>query len=207
MARHELQFTKGSIAALPCPEKGKQATWYDTKSRGLCVMVSYSGKKSFDVLRKFKGKPERILLGRFPDTTVAMARRRAGELNAQFDAGINPNDAVRRERNELTLDELQARYMAIQARPRNHRPEKQEYHYRLYLAHWGKRRLSEITKMDVQVLHGQIAEARQALGQRRPDSPAGPLQPGHRLGPVQRPESDTGHTQVQDPFAGPVLAP
>lgn len=160
MAKHEIQFTKAAIESLPLPEKGKQAAYYDSKSRGLCVIISNSGVKSYYVLRKFKGKPERKLIGRFPDTTVSMARQRAGEINALFDSGLNPNDVVRRERGELTLDQLQERYMAIQARPRNRRPEKQAYHYRLYLSHWGNRKLSDISKIDVQLLHGKIAEER-----------------------------------------------
>ena len=160
MAKNRIHFTQALIDGLPPAVERRCDTYYDDSSRGLCVLITRRGVKSFYVLRKFKGRTERVLLGRFPDTTVSFARRRAGEINARFDAGSNANDIRRRDRQELTLQALHMAYMENHARPRNRRPEVQAYHYKLYLAHWSHRRLSQITKLDVQAWHARLGDTR-----------------------------------------------
>ncbi len=53
-------------------------------------------------------------------------------------------------RTELTLDDLHKVYMERHALARNKRPENAESNYRLYLSHWGNKRLSEIKRTEVQ---------------------------------------------------------
>ena len=155
-----IHFTKAAIDSLQTPDKGKRAYYYDEKVRGLCVAVMPSSAKSFYVLRKFNGRTERVLVGRYPDTKIAQARTRAGEINSQFDAGINPNQHKRHVRNEPTLKQLFDVYMEQHARPHNKRPQNAQNNYRLYLSHWNNRRLNEICKGDVQALHTRLGRER-----------------------------------------------
>lgn len=160
MRENQLHFTQANVGALPVPSGSGRGVWYDTASRGLCVLITPSGKRSFYVLRKFKGRTERVHLGRYPDTSVSLARRRAGEVNAKFDGGHNTNEIRRQERRELTLGEMFDIYYKRHAKPRNRRPEKQQYHFALYLGHWLNRRLSDITKLDVQTWHARLGDER-----------------------------------------------
>lgn len=160
MQENRFHFTQAAIGALPLPEKGKRGVYYDDVSRGLCVMITDTGKRSFYVLRKFRGRTERVLLGRYPDTSVSFARQRAGETNAKFDAGQNVNEMKRHERKEMTLGELFQLYFKRHSKPRNRRPEKQQYHFAKYLGHWERRRISEITKLDVQTWHARLGDER-----------------------------------------------
>ena len=86
----EHNFTKRWIESLPAPTDVKRAEYKDSKTRGLRLFITQSGHKSFYLYRKIKGRPERIKLGVFPDTTVERTRKLAGRLNAEIDEGANP---------------------------------------------------------------------------------------------------------------------
>lgn len=146
---NKIRFTKATIDSLVVEENKSRSMFYDDKARGLFVMVSKS-IKTFYVLRKHQGRTERILIGRYPDTTIEQARTRAGQVNSELDSGINRNDIKRMRRAELTLDDLHKVYMERHALACNKRPENAESNYRLYLSHWGNKRLSEIKRTEVQ---------------------------------------------------------
>ena len=91
-------FTKKSIDALPFPETGRRFYFYDTKVRGLELMITPQGAKSFKVYRRFHHKPLRITLGKYPDMTVENARRDAQNIMAELNAGKNPNEEKKKLR-------------------------------------------------------------------------------------------------------------
>jgi Toprim domain/Phage integrase family len=47
-------------------------------------------------------------------------------------------------------------YLQRHAEVHNRRPDKAQSNYRLYLSHWGSRKLSTITRRDVQALHAKL---------------------------------------------------
>ena len=127
-------FTRASLRDLPLPGEG-WTYFYDKAVRGLALGASATGAKSFRVCRKFKGRPVRITLGVFgpdiPDTheladrakpldllgnsaalNVRMARKLAMAVMAQLDTGVNPAEALSRDRRGMTLGELFALYAA-----------------------------------------------------------------------------------------------
>ena len=112
--------------------------------------------KTFYVLRKVRGKTERVYVGRFPDTTIEEARKRAGRINSQIDAGVNPNELKRERRAELTLAGLFDLYMERHARAHNRKPSNAQNNYRRYLSQWGGRKLSGITRGEVAALHAKL---------------------------------------------------
>lgn len=145
----KIRFTKATLDSLsPDPDKNR-SVFYDDKSRGLCIMVAVS-TKTFYVLRKHQGKTERILIGRYPDTTIEQARDRAGKVNSELDAGKNRNDLKRERRKELTLNDLHAIYMERHALVRNRRPENAQSNYKLYLSQWGTKKLSDLKRAEIQ---------------------------------------------------------
>lgn len=154
---NRIRFTKASLDALVNDSSAPRVVYYDDKARGLCVMVA-ARTKTFYVLRKHQGKTERILIGRYPDTTIEQARNRAGQINSELDAGKNRNDVKRQRRSELTLGELHVIYMDRHARTRNRKPENAENNYRRYLSEWNNRKLSEIKRSDVQVHIAKLAK-------------------------------------------------
>jgi integrase len=154
---NRIRFTKAALDALSVDSSASRVVYYDDKARGLCIMVA-ARTKTFYVLRKHQGKTERILIGRYPDTTIEQARNRAGQINSELDAGKNRNDVKRQRRTELTLGELHTIYLERHARTRNRKPENAENNYRRYLSDWGNRKLSEIKRSDVQVHIAKLAK-------------------------------------------------
>ena len=83
-------FTKKVLDTIELPSTGKRYYFYDTKIRGLELMVTEQGTKSFKVYRKFNGKPVRVTLGKYPEMTVENARNEAQSVIAKMLKGSNP---------------------------------------------------------------------------------------------------------------------
>lgn len=152
-----IRFTKAALDELTPTLYQTRSVFHDDKARGLCIMVS-ARTKTFYVLRKHQGKTERILIGRYPDTTIEQARNRAGQVNSELDSGLNRNDMKRNRRVELTLDELHRIYMDRHALARNRKPQNAINNYRLYLSHWGTKKLSDIKRTEVQIHIAKLAK-------------------------------------------------
>lgn len=154
----KVNFTKRTVEALKAPEKGRRYV-YDSKTDGLAVAVSYSGSKTFYVYRKVHGRPQRIRLGRFPEMTVEQARRQAVKVAAEIAEGKDPQARKQRQRAEMTLGELHRRYMAEHAKVHKRSWKDDEDLFRRYLIDWKSRRLSTISRADVQKKHRTIGES------------------------------------------------
>lgn len=153
---NKINFTKASLDALPSPDAGKRSYYYDTKMRGLGISITGTGTKSFIVYRWVNGKPERVTLGRYPDLSIEQARGMASEVNATIAKGENPNDKRRNDRAEITLGKMHAEYLERHAKIYKTEWEEDEKQFYRYLTPWEKRKLSTITKNDIQKLHQEI---------------------------------------------------
>lgn len=155
-ANNKINFTKAVLNDLPLPAKSKRAYYYDTKTRGLGMSVTSTGSKSFIVYRWVNGKPERVLLGRYPDLSIEQARGKAAEINARIAQGENPNDGRRSKCAELTLEDLFNEYMERHAKLHKKTWKADEGQFQRHLSHWKQRKLSTIQKNDIQKLHQHL---------------------------------------------------
>jgi hypothetical protein len=78
--KRSFSFTKPLLEELPAAAPGKRDCYNDTKLRGLQLAVADFGGKSFVLCRRIKGWPTRCFVGRFPDLTPELARRKAEGL-------------------------------------------------------------------------------------------------------------------------------
>ena len=156
----KLNFTKALLQGLPIPEKGKRTVYYDTKMRGLNLVVTDTGTKTFYLRRKHKGKSERVVIGRFPDLSVEQARGKAGDINSAFANGNNPAELRRLSRAEPTLGELFDEYLERYAKLHTKTSSQMEDSFRLYLHQWKNRKVSTVQRTDVQKLHTQLGKER-----------------------------------------------
>ena len=84
----KLNFTKSELDGLPIPAHGKREDYQDTKAAGLYLRISYTGIKTFSVLKRIKrGQLERVTLGRYPEMTIDQARRKTMEINLAISEG------------------------------------------------------------------------------------------------------------------------
>jgi integrase len=154
-----LNFTKKAIEGLPSPTTARHVYCHDSGGalsvRGLAVRVSFTGSKVFVLYRRIAGKPERIVLGPFPDITVEQARGRASELNAKIAAGKNPATEKREIRDEMTLQELFAQWGEFHGKgKRSWLLMKREFD--VYLKPWHFRKISSITRLNVIALQNSL---------------------------------------------------
>jgi integrase len=159
--RRKFQFTKAAIEALPSPENGQRAYYYDRAIRGLAVAVSPAGKKVYILYRKIAGRPERVTIGPCCDLSIEQARHRAEEMNGLIARGENPADKRRTIRDEMSLGELFDTYLERHAKIHNRTWKKHDLStFNLHLSAWRLRRISTIRKIDVVTLHSRIGRTR-----------------------------------------------
>lgn len=156
----KINFTIKAINDLPIPDKGKRAYHYDQKVAGLCVCVTNSGSKTFYSYKKINGLPERIKIGKFPDLSIEQARGQAGEINSRIANGENPSDMTRAKRAELTFAELFQQYMDRHAKPHKKSWKEDQGQYDRYLTRFRNRKISQISKADIQRLHHETGANR-----------------------------------------------
>lgn len=158
MTTNRINFTKAVLDGLSASPEGR-LTYLDCKTAGLQLRVSPKGVKTFSVFRRIKGgHPERITIGRYPETTIEQARRGAAKVNAAIADSQNPAEVRRTLKGEPTFADLFAQYMDRHSRPRKRTWREDEGKYRLYLSRpLGPKKASQVTRSDVAGIHASIS--------------------------------------------------
>lgn len=153
-------FTVRALDALPLPQAGKRSFYSDTKLKGLEVIVSHTGRKTFSVYRKVPGHntTTRVMLGTYPHLTIEKARTRAMTTIGQIGDGARPNDEKRKLSKETTLGQLFKDYMEKHSKPNKRSWKYDEREIPKFLDQWFNRKISAISRSDVQQLHERIRE-------------------------------------------------
>lgn len=158
LRENRFNFTKRSLESLTIPINGKRSYYYDEKVRGLGISITDKGTITFVVYRKIDGRPERVTLGRYPDLSIENARGLASEANAQIAQGKNPNKEKSKLREEITFKELFEHYLERHAKVHKKSWQGDQDQHRLYLSAWNKRKISDIHKSDIEILHAKIGK-------------------------------------------------
>ncbi|EKE09071.1 MAG: hypothetical protein ACD_16C00214G0001 [uncultured bacterium] len=155
---NNLNFTKKSLDALRFPAVGKRLYIYDSKVRGLELMVTGQGSKSFKVYRKLNNKPIRVTLGKYPEMSIEQARNEAQKVISEMIKGKNPNEEKKKLRAETSFGEIFSLYMERYSKHHKKTWKYDERDVPRFLGHWFQRKLSAITKQEVQSLHEKIRQ-------------------------------------------------
>lgn len=160
MKQKKFNFTKRSIEDLPAASDGKRDYYYDTKIRGLGLSITTKGSKSFIVYKKISGIPERITLGRYPDISIENARTLALKTMAKIAQGENPNKEKNKIKSELYFSQLFKEF--IEKHSKIHKKpylvEEDKANYKRYLLPIANKKLSSITRQEIEKLHGLIGK-------------------------------------------------
>lgn len=154
-SKRAFPFTKPRLEALPPAAPGKRDYYWDTRVRGLQVMVTDRGAKSFAVYRRIAGRPTRYTLGPFPDLTPELARNNAETALGRIASGEDIVSEERKERDQrITLEQAWERFKAIRG---PHLKVTTMTAYRNFmkspLADWTNKLLVELTKDNVGERH------------------------------------------------------
>jgi len=96
MIEKSFNFTKTKLANLNLLSKGA-TTYYDTKEKGLCLLVYVKGAKTF--YKKINGLPQRFKIGLLFDVSVEHARNKVAEFKNDLFKGDNPKSKCFKNRN------------------------------------------------------------------------------------------------------------
>lgn len=152
----KINFTQASLNSLSCPADKKRMDVHDSKCLGLIVTVFASGTKTFYVYKRVNGRPDRIKVGSYPNLSVERARKKAREILAQIDEGINPKDQQKKNRNEITFGALFDEYIEQHAKQHKKTWQEDVNNNRLHLQSLRAKKLSAITPKIVQDIHVRI---------------------------------------------------
>lgn len=106
----KINFTKAAIERLSPTDSRYEIG--DTKVPSLSIRISPSATKTYQVVKKLKGKARRITLGRHPDISVEQARKKASNAISKivYDE-IDPNEEKKLEQAQtITLQEVYEDY-------------------------------------------------------------------------------------------------
>jgi integrase len=158
MASHHLNFTKAALLKAPAAKKGSKDYYYDEREKGLLLAVTGTGTKSFYLYKRVDGRPERILLGRFPDISIENARKLAMEAKGKIASGKNPQKEKRAIRDEMTFGALFTEYLEKYSKVHKRSWAYDEREVNKFLGHWQKRKISSIEKSEVERFHAKIGK-------------------------------------------------
>lgn len=151
-----IPFTQQALGKLVGME-GTRLVVHDPKTLGLRAELREGGALAFYVFRRMPGGgPVRVRLGDFPTLTVDAARTEAAKVLASIASGENPAAAKRVKRGEPTLEELFTYWRDNHAKLHKRTWRQDQRQYDVYLTALHKRKLSTISKSDVQALHARL---------------------------------------------------
>mgnify|MGYP000577897102 CR=1 FL=1 len=105
----KFKFTDARIRALPsnpAAAKSTELEFSDTEITGLKCLSGKSGSKRFLLRYVFQSRKRSIALGRFPDISVAIARKAAQGYRAMLAEGIDPKAEQAEQKQQPTLSEF-----------------------------------------------------------------------------------------------------
>lgn len=149
-------FTDTLLKAQKPPSAGR-VELMDLRCPGLAFRITHSGVRSFSYRYRDpkSGKVARFTLGKYPDLSLAAARRTVDALREKVASGINPMEAKRKERAasaSRSFEAVSERYLTEHAE-RKKAPRSVAEDRRLLNKHvrpkWRRRRIDDIRRSDV----------------------------------------------------------
>ena len=149
-------LTDLTIRKLTPDAAGRYDVW-DTNVRGFGVRVFKSGVKSFFLSYHMSDRKRRDTLGRYPDVSLADARKLAYERRAQIARGEDP--VARTTANSKTFKKVVGDF--IERHILRHNKESTQLLYKMiirneFLPIWGNRPIHEIERKDIITVLDQI---------------------------------------------------
>lgn len=150
-------FTKQFLQSLKAPASGRLYV-ADTREKGLSAYVTTGGVITFFVRKRINGRDERVVIGRYPETTVERARTQALAIKAQVAQGKDPIEDKRRMRSDITFFDMFREFMERYSKKHKRSWQYDEREVNKFLSHWFKRKAGTITKQEIQILHERIRD-------------------------------------------------
>jgi integrase len=107
--------------------------------------------------KRVLGKPDKIKLGKFPELSVEQARKAAYATVNIINAGKSPNKEKQCLQEECDFKEIFIKFLEEHAKKRKKTWKDDQSLYNRYLVNLKNRKLSTITRSDIEKLHSAIS--------------------------------------------------
>lgn len=157
-----IPFNISNLAHANCPSGRTRTYIFDVQTPGLALMVTDKGSKSFYLVRRINGRPERIRIGGFPEVSVEQARNSAMRWHGQVAGGLDPVAERKKISKSITLGELWDKWKADHAdqRLRQRTIDTDQSRFVTCLGGWTTRKISSIKESDIRSLHAELGRTR-----------------------------------------------
>jgi integrase len=151
-----IQFTTTILESLPIPSAGR-VTYTDAQDGLLKLYVTSNGTKTFFVRKLIKGRDKKVIIGSLKYFTVERARQEASIICGLVAKGVDPLAEKEKEKHDnITFGQHFQDYLERYSKVHKKSWRYDEEEVNRHLSHWFNRRLSDITKSDVQKIHEKI---------------------------------------------------
>ena len=152
-------FSKKAIDELPIPASGR-VEWWDESTPNLSLRITANGVKTFYWVGRSAGEWTRSMIGSWPNMNVNGARTEAARISGEAAIGKPAIARAKRHRGEWTLQQLYDWYMDTISKPHKRTWKWDERQWENRFKQWADRRVSTISRMDVQNLHLSVGNER-----------------------------------------------
>lgn len=157
-AKTKFNFTEAAISNLPFAERGKRYMVYDDSVKNLVMRVGEKAKVYY-LMKKVNGRVVYVRLGDASNTSVKVARELLENNMKIVRSGKNPNDEKKKLRADITIKDFFENiyfpnHSELYKKPSSQREEK--CCHRLYLPEIHNRRMLDITRSDIELLHKRL---------------------------------------------------
>lgn len=147
---------------------GKRYEVFDTHVPGLAIRVSASGRKTFTLYYRHRGRMRRIGLGRYPDVSLEKARKLAIQQRGRILDGADPAGEKQAEHahDDHTVQALYELYRSRKEKVLRSWSEVRRIMEKEVLPRWRHRRVADIRRRDVRELVEEKAQTAPIQGNR-----------------------------------------
>ena len=155
----KVRLTKRTIETAKPSGTGATYLW-DATFPSFALRIYPSGRKSFVVTYRVRGKQRFYTLGQYGPLSLEEARTEAMEVLARARRGEDPSGERRKKKSSPTMEDLAQRYMKehaeVHKKPGSIRNDRRSWDKEI-LPRLGKRKVAEIDREDVARLHHEMA--------------------------------------------------
>ena len=155
------RFTDSQIKGLK--PKDNRYVLYDSGRKGFGIRIEPTGRKTFFLEYRFHGRSRIMTIGRYPQSSLTMARSKAAlaweKIESGADPGLEIKPAKQTDRKAITVKNLAFEYMEKHAKPKKKSWEKDQGMLdREIIPAIGSRKAKDIRKRDIITLLDRITD-------------------------------------------------
>lgn len=153
-----IELSQGMIQNLQAIGTASRTEWCDSVVKGLYVLVSQTGTRSYFWRTKVDGKTTHFPVGHTTEVTLATAREQVlrWKSGVESPGTTKPDASVPKPKREMALSEFWKDYYLPLAKQQKRSWKRDEQLWGRIEVKFGAQRLCDIARQDIQLFHGSL---------------------------------------------------